>query len=145
VERQRGPDSAKRAARLARAKQAHHDLIGAVYRAQADALDIEAQAKRRLADEYDAAQERGEVAGHGQRGPARKDVPEGNVFSGAPSAADLGLSRKEIHEARHKYRVRGASCLLASTSGTARSLEFFPAQNLAQKNIRERTAKRLRK
>ncbi len=34
----------------------------AAYRAQADALDIEAQAKRRLADEYDAAQARGEVA-----------------------------------------------------------------------------------
>ncbi len=31
------------------------------HRAQADALEIEAMAKRRLADEYDAAQERGEV------------------------------------------------------------------------------------
>jgi hypothetical protein len=31
-------------------------------RAQADALEIEALAKRRLADEYDAAQECGEVA-----------------------------------------------------------------------------------
>jgi hypothetical protein len=36
------------------------DLTGA-HRAQADALEIEAGAKRRLADEYDAAQERGEV------------------------------------------------------------------------------------
>ena len=32
-------------------------------RAQADALEIEAGAKRRLAVEYDAAQERGEVRG----------------------------------------------------------------------------------
>jgi hypothetical protein len=40
-------------------------LIAAAHRAQADALEIEAQAKRRLADEYDAAQDRGEVAVRG--------------------------------------------------------------------------------
>ena len=34
--------------------------------AQADALEIEAQAKRRLASEYDAAQERGEVQTDGR-------------------------------------------------------------------------------
>jgi hypothetical protein len=49
-------DMAKVAGRLARAKQAHDELITAVYRAQADALDIECAAKRRLAVEYDAAQ-----------------------------------------------------------------------------------------
>ena len=54
-------DAAKTAGRMARAKQAHDDVIGAVYRAQADALLIEARAKMRLADEYDAAQERGAV------------------------------------------------------------------------------------
>jgi hypothetical protein len=59
-------------------------------------LEIEALAKRRLADEYDAAQERGEVRKHGQRG---KDVPDKNIFSPA-TAADVGLFRKEIHEAR---------------------------------------------
>jgi hypothetical protein len=31
------------------------------FRAQADAIEIEAGAKRRLADEYDAAHERGEI------------------------------------------------------------------------------------
>jgi hypothetical protein len=36
-------------------------------RAQADALLIESEAKRRLADEYDAAQERGEIAKQGQQ------------------------------------------------------------------------------
>ncbi|MEY9532152.1 hypothetical protein [Sinorhizobium fredii] len=36
--------------------------IAAAHRAQADALEIESTAKRRLADAYDAAQERGEVA-----------------------------------------------------------------------------------
>jgi hypothetical protein len=33
----------------------------AAHRAQADALEIAAKAERRLADEYDAAQERGEL------------------------------------------------------------------------------------
>jgi hypothetical protein len=72
------------------------ELIAAAYRAQADALEIEAQAKRRLADEYDAAQERGEVARVGYTGH-QSDVPKQNVI---PSAADIGLSRKDIHEAR---------------------------------------------
>lgn len=58
--------------------------------AQADALDIEAQAKRRLADEYDAAQARGEVRrrGHGDN----REIP-GKKFK--PTAADVGLSAKK--------------------------------------------------
>lgn len=72
------------------------ELIAKAHRAQADALEIEAAAKRRLADEYDAAQERGEVAGHG--GGRNFKVPDGNVEPA--TAADIGLSRKEIHEAR---------------------------------------------
>jgi hypothetical protein len=58
-------DMAKKAARFAAARQAHDDLISAIYRARADALTIEAQAKCRLADEYDAAQARGEINSHG--------------------------------------------------------------------------------
>ena len=86
---------AKGAARMVRAKQAHDDILKKVYRAQADALLIEAQAKIRLADEYDAAQERGEVGKSG----ARTDlVPVGNEVT--PSAANAGLTRKQIHEAR---------------------------------------------
>ncbi|MGO7570314.1 hypothetical protein ACC738_22570 [Rhizobium ruizarguesonis] len=54
---------------------------------------------RRLADEYDAAQERGEVAKDGRS----KTVPDGN---GIPSAADVGLSRKDVHEARLRGRRR---------------------------------------
>lgn len=87
-------DMAKRTARLERAKGAHDELIAKVHRAQAGALEIEAAAKRRLADEYDAAQERGEVARIGDNLPS---VPDGNA---KPTAADLGLSRKDIHEAR---------------------------------------------
>lgn len=85
-------DTAKRAARLAKAKSAHDELISVAYRAQADALEIESMAKRRLADEYDAAQERGEVrvANTGRSASALE----------APSAADIGLTHKEIHDAR---------------------------------------------
>lgn len=86
-------DTAKRAARLAKAKSAHDEIISAVYRAQADALEIESMAKRRLADEYDAAQERGEVASG-----RPKTLPDQKTFT--PTAADIGLTHKEIHEAR---------------------------------------------
>ena len=88
-------DVAKRAARLQRAKSAHDDLVAAAHRAQAHALQIEARAKRRLADEYDAAQARGEVAGHG--GGRNFKVADSNVET---TTADLGLRRDEIHEAR---------------------------------------------
>lgn len=88
-------DVAKRAARLQRAKSAHDDLVAAAHRAQAHALEIEARAKRRLADEYDAAQARGEVAGHG--GGRNFKVADSNVES---TTADLGLRRDQIHEAR---------------------------------------------
>ncbi len=91
-------DVAKRAARLKSAKVAHDDLIAAAHRAQADALEIEAAAKRRLADEYDAAQARGEVASARSDRGNQWTVSDGN---GAASAASLGLSRKSIHDARH--------------------------------------------
>lgn len=89
-------DVAKRTARLARAKDAHDELLSKVHRAQADALEIEAGAKRRLADEYDAAQDRGEVAKHSAGNP--QIVPERNDLPA--TAAEVGLSRKDIHEAR---------------------------------------------
>lgn len=88
-------DMAKRAARLAEAKGAHDALVAQMHRAQADALQIEAHAKRRLADEYDAAQERGEVSARGQRNDF---LPEEEKV---PTVADIpGLTHKDIHEAR---------------------------------------------
>lgn len=87
-------DVAKRAARLKCAKTAHDDLVAAAHRAQADALEIETAAKRRLADEYDAAQARGEVHRHGGQMP--REVADPNI----PSVSDLGLRRDQIHEAR---------------------------------------------
>lgn len=68
----------------------------ALYRVQADGLEIEAAAKRRLADEYDAAQERGEVASGSQRTDI---VPKQNDVRPA-TAKDVGLTRKEVHDAR---------------------------------------------
>ncbi len=99
-------DAAKTAGRMAKAKQAHEEIIGAVYKAQADALLIEARAKSRLADEYDAAQERGEVHKHGGD---KSNAAEHNVAT----AADLGLRRDEIHEARQIRDAEKASPGLA--------------------------------
>lgn len=67
-------------------------------RAAGGALEIEAGAKRRLADEYDAAQKAGEIASSGDTLRKGSGVPEENA--GKSTAADVGLSRKEIHEAR---------------------------------------------
>jgi hypothetical protein len=55
---------------------------------------IEAGAKRRLADEYDAAQERGEVARNGD------NLPRVSKHNSKPTAADIGLTNQQIHEAR---------------------------------------------
>ncbi|NGO50460.1 hypothetical protein G6N73_04570 [Mesorhizobium camelthorni] len=85
-------DAAKRASRMQRAKRAHDDIIAATHRAQADALEIEAAAKRRLADEYDGAQSRGEVA----KGRP-KSLPGGNSSA---TAGEIGISSKEVFEAR---------------------------------------------
>ena len=86
-------DAAKRAARLAAAKGAFNTLVAASNRAQADALEIEAQANRRLADEYDAAQECGEVAKAGK--PVI--IPDGNNKA---KLAEVGLTAKVLHQAR---------------------------------------------
>lgn len=84
-------DAAKKAGRLAKAKAAHDEIIVKAAHAQADAVEIEWLAKRRLADEYDAAQERGEVRGDRQR---TASSPE------AVGAGDIGLTHKEVHDAR---------------------------------------------
>jgi hypothetical protein len=85
-------DVAKRTARLCKAKNAHDELIAAAHRVQADALTIEAGAKRRLADEYDMAQQRGEARTQADN----QHVADPNKLS----MADLGLRREQIHDAR---------------------------------------------
>jgi len=100
-------DSAKRLGRMASVKNAHSEIIDRIRRSQADALAIEAEADQRLADEYDAAQERDEVAKLGSNQHSRPEgVPDGNTL---PTAADLGLSRKDIHEARQVRDAEAAA------------------------------------
>lgn len=88
-------DAAKLAARMAEAKGAHDEVIDKVRRAQAQAVEIESAAKKRLADEYDAAQKRGEVA-NGRDGPGA-GVTDGNA---KVTVAEIGLTRKDVHDAR---------------------------------------------
>jgi hypothetical protein len=79
------------------------------------AAQLEALAKRRLADEYDAAQERGEVQKHGGQG--NRDIPVRNIPSA--TVADMGLTSKEIHEAR---TIRDAEARDPGRGAAARSL-----------------------
>lgn len=84
-------DAAKSFSRMEQAKRAHDTLIAEVYRAQANALAIEARAKMRLAEEYDAAQDRGEINQHG----GRRQVSGGETWK----ATDV-VPPKDLHEAR---------------------------------------------
>jgi hypothetical protein len=90
-------DAAKKAARLAEAKGAHDGVVAAAHRAQADALEIEALAKRRLAYEYDEAQENGGVATRADGAKLRDHIPGENKIA---TVRELGLTSKAIHEAR---------------------------------------------
>jgi hypothetical protein len=75
-------DAAKSFSRMEQAKRAHDTLIAEVYRAQANALAIEARAKMRLAEEYDAAQDRGEVRARGQNQESHPDLVDASVVGG---------------------------------------------------------------
>lgn len=63
----------------------------------------------------DAAQERGEVAVQGQHGA---HVPDGNMTA---TAADVGLSRKDEHEARTAADYLGPARLIRDLSGALRT------------------------
>jgi len=53
----------------------------------------------RLADEYDAAQERGEVTGKGGGNP---NLPNRSQQERLATVTDIGLTRKQVHEAGPK-------------------------------------------
>lgn len=55
-------DASKAMAKMARARGAHDEVAASAYRAEADALEIRAMASKILAEKYEQAQERGEVA-----------------------------------------------------------------------------------
>lgn len=85
-------DLAKKARRLESAVKAHDEGTAALLRVQARALEGVSQMKLRLAEEYDAAQEAGEVR--------RAGNPNCSGTEQLPGPDDLGLTRKQIHEAR---------------------------------------------
>ena len=67
------------------------------HRAHADDLEIEAAAKRRLTDEYDAVQARGEVT---RLGTNQSDLGVSDGNTRLSTAVNIRLSRKAIHDAR---------------------------------------------
>lgn len=84
--------AAKLAERLARAKGAHDTVVEVCRKAMANSIVIEKRAECILADEYDAAQERGEVRKQSDNQAFSKTEKAG--------AADINLNPKQIHEAR---------------------------------------------
>lgn len=97
-----GYDMAKTAAKFATSER----LIAKARQLQGDALLIECRAKVKIADEWDAAQARGEAATGGRPKKGGKSgnsetVMESNGFT----AEQAGLTRQEIFEAR---RLRDA-------------------------------------
>ncbi len=90
-------DAAKSAGRIARMKEAHDDLIQKIYRSQAQCVIIEGEAQARLADEYDLAQEKGEVQ---KAGGDRKSNIIVQSSDNDLKAADLGISRQRMQEMR---------------------------------------------
>jgi hypothetical protein len=73
--------------------------IVAAHRAQADALEIEAGAKRRLADECDAAQERNEISSHGGD---RSKFPNEKLAPASKELHDARLIRDAIAPAKRR-------------------------------------------
>lgn len=117
-------DEAKKAARLAKAKGAHDTVITTIYRVQADGLEIEAAAKRRLADEYDAAQAAGQAAEQGRPKKRLEELEKKRSEDGTffhkndveidrlkfeaevntrfkpATLAEMKMGKREIHDAR---------------------------------------------
>lgn len=130
-------DAAKSAGRMARAKGAHDEIIAGVHRAQAHALAIRARAEMRLAAEYDAAQERGEVK---RNGGDRSSVEDNNTAS----AADLGLRRDQIHEARQFHKAEQESPgIVESTISDMLDRGEEPTRAGLQRGVKEKKANHL--
>ncbi|MFT2213099.1 SAM-dependent methyltransferase [Rhizobium giardinii] len=85
-------DLSQAEARFAAKYAASKMLVPKFRQLQGDALLMETRCKIELAKAYDKAQETGQAAKKGRP----KNVPGENIFT----AAEAGLSRKEIHEAR---------------------------------------------
>ena len=99
----RAYDEAKRAARVAEMMEAHEQVRTVSNDLTGKMLQILHRADCRLADEYDAAQARGEVVGSKGGGSGSNQFASVPKRNGSATAADLKLTRKRVHDAR-KHR-----------------------------------------
>jgi hypothetical protein len=110
----------------AKAKQAHHEIVEMCHKMQGEALIISAQADCRLADDYDAAQERGEfqkrggdrtkarsshedlaqnatgtngIGGEAEAKSSQEDFAQSTTEMAA-TAAETGLNKRQIYNVR---------------------------------------------
>lgn len=92
-------DAAKVSSSFLKKQAAQVEVIAACHQAMGDAMNIKARAQFRLADEYEAAQARGELATQSHGGA---NIPHGvpNENTVPLTSSDVGLSRKMMHEAR---------------------------------------------
>lgn len=95
-------DAAKSSGRYAKGKEAYDDVVGAARAAMGRAQDIMIRAEMRFVEEYDSAKDRGELASVGK--PVI--VPDGN---NKPTTAEVGINRKEVHQARKLLEAEKAS------------------------------------
>ena len=132
-------DQAKAAAAYGERFGAAERLVRKAHRLQGDALLIEARAKVKIADEYDAAQARGDVRKPGQRGKA---VADDDSIS-APTADEIGLSRQEIHEARKlRDAERGAPGIVERAIAARLAAALEPSRASLRAAIGTRSATR---
>lgn len=87
----------KVAKEFARFKNAHDTVLAACRKAMGDAIVIEEQATCRLADEYDAAQDRGEIP---KKGGDRKSKIKLSKEKSDRAINSIGLTDAKIHQAR---------------------------------------------
>lgn len=99
-------ETAKAASKL---KTAHDTVRAACHRVMADALQIEVAAQCRLADEFDAAQERGELPSHGgDRKSGDRKIKILKTGSCSPTLADMGINGRQFSRARQTRNAEQA-------------------------------------
>jgi hypothetical protein len=116
-------------------------LRDAAIEVQADCLRIIKFAELRLADELDAAQERGEVATDatgGGRPP--KTCPSNGQVSKPATFGDLSIDRRRVHEWR-QLREAGGEALVEKTIQSALSEGRAPKASDIQSAVRKITVK----
>lgn len=100
--------SSRAAGRLGLAKESYDTMMAEIYRSQANALEIEAEAKRRFADAYDLAQSNGEVGkvgdNFGNQNTRDRCISEGKT----PTQKDIGVTSIDVYRARKIRDIEAA-------------------------------------